>query len=460
MRIDRDHTHYDFRLLLTEDQQSLLEEGVVHSGSTEWLALTSNDLTSLHNHPDLITSGSIDWIDLTDGSNTVLHNHANLVSSGELNWIDLTDGGLTNLHSHDVIPNLVTSGTNWTDLTDGGNTTLHTHTLSNLDGLATSGILDHNLLTNLSTDNHGQYLKIQGRTPGQYVYGGTGSGDNLQLLSTPHANKGGILFGTNTFYDESDDQFGINTLAPSAKIHAIASSAGETLMVLRDGFNTCDFTVSAVSAGIISIRSGGGDNLYISSNADTTGHIRITTGGLVGVGGTASYRLDVQQDSASTYAQRIFHDGNNANRYGLLIQCGEDTPTTATSQSFIDFAEGDGTVTGAIIGNSAGVVSYLDTSDIRHKTNISLTKVNGSDIIKKIELIEFNRKKPDGTLYTKTDIGFSAQNLLEVFPASVAEISEGKLGVAKADLIPLLVKALQELQEEVRQLKAELTKKE
>lgn len=46
------------------------------------------------------------------------------------------------------------------------------------------------------------------------VIGGTGSGDSLNLISTEHATKGGIIFGANSVYDQNLDALGINTLTP------------------------------------------------------------------------------------------------------------------------------------------------------------------------------------------------------------------------------------------------------
>jgi hypothetical protein len=67
-------------------------------------------------------------------------------------------------------------------------------------------ILDHSQLGGLENDNHIQYTLLAGRSGGQLVIGGTGSGQDLFLSSTNHAVKGQIYFGVNSsapaFIDE------------------------------------------------------------------------------------------------------------------------------------------------------------------------------------------------------------------------------------------------------------------
>ncbi len=54
--------------------------------------------------------------------------------------------------------------------------------------------INHSELTNLTTDDHLQYLNINGRVGGQVAKGGTASGNNLVLESTAHATKGLVLY--------------------------------------------------------------------------------------------------------------------------------------------------------------------------------------------------------------------------------------------------------------------------
>jgi hypothetical protein len=68
-------------------------------------------------------------------------------------------------------------------------------------------ILDHSKLGGLGNDNHLQYALLAGRSGGQLIIGGTGSGEDLFLSSTSHGVKGQIYFGVNSsasaFIDEN-----------------------------------------------------------------------------------------------------------------------------------------------------------------------------------------------------------------------------------------------------------------
>jgi len=53
----------------------------------------------------------------------------------------------------------------------------------------------------------------------------------------------------------------------------------------------------------------------------------------------------------------------------------------------------------------------------------------------------------------KENLGLIAQDVEKVFPQVVDVIKDGNLGVRYTELIPVLVKAIQELKAEVEQLK-------
>lgn len=68
---------------------------------------------------------------------------------------------------------------------------------------------DHNSLNNLDSDDHTQYVNLNGRSGGQTLYGGTDSSDNLTIDSTSDATKGNIILNSNV---------GIG-LTPSYELH-------------------------------------------------------------------------------------------------------------------------------------------------------------------------------------------------------------------------------------------------
>lgn len=65
---------------------------------------------------------------------------------------------------------------------------------TNVGGAGAGSVLtnDHGSLAGLLDDDHSIYALLAGRSGGQVLKGGTGSGDNLDLHSTNHATKGAI----------------------------------------------------------------------------------------------------------------------------------------------------------------------------------------------------------------------------------------------------------------------------
>jgi hypothetical protein len=60
----------------------------------------------------------------------------------------------------------------------------------------------------------------------------------------------------------------------------------------------------------------------------------------------------------------------------------------------------------------------------------------------------------------KDQLGLIAQEVQEVFPEIVSEREDGTLGIRYTELIPVLIKAVQEQQAEINDLKARIEKLE
>lgn len=186
-------------------------------------------------------------------------------------------------------------------------------------------------------------------------------------------------------------------------------------------------------------------------------------------------------------------DGGAAASEGIRIWAGEDTPISSTD--FIYCYDGNGTAVGHIF-NSAGVFQLGDLSDPRAKTRadgtpadkvgLEETKLSGLDIVNRLRLVEFRFKRRKGRDELAADdpnpfhdeaepngrffpIGFDARNCAEVFPQmaskTLARAKDKETGfgeelwtTSKAELIPVLTKAIQEQQAEIESLKKRLDK--
>jgi len=176
-------------------------------------------------------------------------------------------------------------------------------------------------------------------------------------------------------------------------------------------------------------------------------------------GGDINMAAQLTGNSASMPAVSVINSGNNANRWGLMIQAGTNTISgTPGSNVYAIFRSGNGSQTNGVIVNSGasdGNVAFAASSDERLKRDIAPTKVVGLDVLNKIEMSEFRWKK-DGSDGPLTKVGFVAQNCEEAYPEMVAETDadiwsqHGELDhdvktVSPSELIPVMVKAIQEL---------------
>ena len=101
---------------------------------------------------------------------------------------------------------------------------------------------------------------------------------------------------------------------------------------------------------------------------------------------------------------------------------------------------------------------FWDTSDERLKENIKPVELNALDVVNNVHLKEWTWKKDDDKpLEERNKIqGYIAQELLDVYPLAVVipEDPSEMYGVAKAAFIPVLMKAVQEQQVIIDELKA------
>ena len=115
-------------------------------------------------------------------------------------------------------------------------------------------------------------------------------------------------------------------------------------------------------------------------------------------------------------------------------------------------------------GNVTGTTGIYNYSDIRLKDNVSSLKDAKStalDNLQKLDVIEYNLKRPnkENILLNKKGedkrrhYGVSAQELQEVYPDLVRESQEGYLTVNYTELVPILIRSIQELKAELDEVK-------
>jgi len=191
-----------------------------------------------------------------------------------------------------------------------------------------------------------------------------------------------------------------------------------------------------------------------SANADITftEKMRINNAGSVGIGATSD---------ASSLTSNLFVTGTG-NAFSAITSSSSGATVAAFKTGSYDGASnvmnfynaGNG-VMGRITatnGNSGTAVTYTATSDYRLKENITPIK-DGLERLNNLKPVKFDWKD-DGT----SSEGFIAHEAQEVFPDAVTGEKDGEemQGMDYGRITPLLVKAIQEQQEQIEQLKTEI----
>jgi hypothetical protein len=218
-------------------------------------------------------------------------------------------------------------------------------------------------------------------------------------------------FGNNVFKSPGSGNICVGTTSG----YNLSSGAGNTLLGNSSGYeitigsgNTC---LGNGAGGTI---TGGPNNTFIGINA-----------------GNAS----------SSYAP--FIGGNN-----ICIGSGS---FASTSVVFNEITLGNSAITTL----RCAVTSITSLSDARDKKNIEESKY-GLDLVESLKPVTFEWETRDGAKKDVKDLGFIAQDLKEVdddYLGLVYDENPEKLEASYGRLIPVLVKAIQELSEEVKQLK-------
>jgi hypothetical protein len=129
-----------------------------------------------------------------------------------------------------------------------------------------------------------------------------------------------------------------------------------------------------------------------------------------------------------------------------------------SGNSLISFTDTLGNAFGSIAMDAAGGVAYNVTSDSILKHNIKDTKLSLNTLMS-IKVRDFNWKRDK---LNKTCTGFIAQELYKVYPSAVYKPKDSKSNwqVNFQNLIPLLVKSIQDQQAEITDLTKRIEKLE
>jgi len=299
-----------------------------------------------------------------------------------------------------------------------------------------------------------------------------GAGSDLQIyhdgsnsyISDQGTNDLKVLATDFQLKNAADNEFMITAVTDGAVIMYHNNSA--KIATTSTGATITGATVTAsggsASAPAYAVTSGslGANGLFVPAantlgfSAAGTERMRVDASGRLGIKNTSpDANLHVSADEANFIA-RFTNDGNNVNREGIFVQTGTDDGS-GTNVFFAAY-DGDGSETGQL-RSVGGTFQLTDTSDERLKQDIVDTTVSGLTSVNSMKVRDFAYKRnPTQTIKA----GFVAQELQTVFSSAVSysESDDDKiLSVSRERLVPVLVKAIQELSAKNDALEARIT---
>ncbi|MBD0831483.1 tail fiber domain-containing protein [Aestuariibaculum sediminum] len=238
---------------------------------------------------------------------------------------------------------------------------------------------------------------------------------------------------------DGNGKVGIGTTSPQALFHVAGSTEDEVIAAFRGVNGTTSSTANEIR--FVDMSSSNFPSGLSGVNSKLDG---------VMVEGPNSANLVVKiRNNEGTDG---FHVVNNAGNHvftanaNTRVGIGTDSPSYRLH------------VNGTVAGNAA----YVNTSDARLKTNVEPIK-NALWKVEQLRGITFdwNKERVVGkhlTLDNKNHFGFLAQEVEKVLPQVVTtdESDDNLKSVAYSDIVPVLVEAIKEQQEQIKNLQARL----
>lgn len=222
------------------------------------------------------------------------------------------------------------------------------------------------------------------------------------------------------FVERTTGDVGINTSNPAHNLDITSSSGDVDLRIFNPRAGSSEDALLRLEVG------GSGDNdngncfIYFGDSDDVNqgqlryNHendffsiavangekLRILNTGNVGIGSTAaSQKLYVNANLSSQYAAKFRNDGNNTNRFGIAVQCGQDSGSGTLAQ----WQDGNGTNIGKVTFNG-GTVTYG-----------AFTAIHPARVPADVGTAGY----PYGTLVETTSISYKTNSEGEILPRAI-----------------------------------------
>ncbi len=330
----------------------------------------------------------------------------------------ITGGGALTLRSGNATTLSLDSGTTGA-LNIGTAFSAKTITIGNGTGATSLSLIAGTGAINIGTNAVSRAINIGTSAAVQTITIGGTAANSVGLGNTQ--NAGSILIGNSMTTGV------INIGGTGAQTGAISIGTGT-------GAQTLNFGTGGTGSKIINIGTGSVANTVTIGN--TTGATALNFNAGTGI-----------QNFTTGIASTGFtfrNTNNTVDADGIGIQLGPNANPNTTNH-FIRFIDGDGTLLGQCQGDNAGGVTCPTTSDARRKENVTAT-AHGLDTLLKIKVRDFNFISAPG----KVQQGFIAQELYDIFPQVVSvggvDAETDPWAVDYGRLTPLLVQSIQDQQ--------------
>jgi hypothetical protein len=261
----------------------------------------------------------------------------------------------------------------------------------------------------------------------QFIVGGAGDAGNFYVYNASETATV-RLNGSGDSYINGGS-LGIGTTSPSYKLEVVKTGADGINVDVGSDFGGIRLTSST---GAWSIRTSTGDDLFFYDVDNANQAVTFKRGGNVGIGNTnPSGQLDILTSNETMIKLRNSDSTS-----------GKDRDFKLDDNNKFEILDNSGTG----VSLSQGSTSWSSESDERLKENIvELDSV--LENIDNLRAVKYNYKNGNDT-----KIGFIAQDWQEDF-SEIIEEGE-RLSMKYTETIPVLLKAIQELKQEIEILKS------
>ncbi len=311
-----------------------------------------------------------------------------------------------------------------------------------------------------STNELISQLKLSGKTLQITESGTTQSIDLSAISSTTQITDSDENTTITVDQNDNDDNIirfiagGTEALRLNSKTLEFVNNLGTVAIGENTAMNNSGAGNVAIGTEAAFQNTSGRFNLALGYRAlrqNSTGEGNIAIGYNAGFNETGSNKLYI--DNSNTNKPLIWGDfANDITNINGRLGIGVASPSAITNELEVN--------------GSAVMISLTETSDQRFKKNI--TELTGSLAkLQRLRGVSFDWKTdefPQKRFKPGTQIGFIAQEVLDVFPQLVSQSSDGYYAVSYSGMTPVLVEALKEQQTQIEdlrrmiaELKAELT---